>query len=74
MSETTPSPQPLKPCPCCGSRAEMRQNSEGWTWVECALCGLATMYRISHTRDCRPLAADAWNKRTPEPAQEALPL
>lgn len=65
---------PLKPCPCCGGPAKMMQGDAGWTWVECANCGLATMYRISAGDDCRPLVAEAWNKRTAAPAQEALPL
>lgn len=65
---------PLKPCPCCGAPAKMMQGDTGWTWVECTHCGLATMYRISAGDDCRPLVAEAWNKRTPASAQEALPL
>lgn len=65
---------PLKPCPCCGGPAAMHANADGWNWVECSRCGLATMYRISAGDDCRPLVAEAWNTRTPMPVQEALPL
>lgn len=65
---------PLKPCPCCGAKAAMRKNADGWTWVECTRCYLATQYRISAGEDCSPLVAEAWNRRQNEPAQEALPL
>lgn len=65
---------PLKPCPCCGGLAAMHTNVDGWTWVECSRCYLATQYRISTMDDCRPLVAEAWNKRQHEPAQEELPL
>ncbi|MCI5070137.1 MAG: hypothetical protein MRY84_17145 [Acidovorax sp.] len=52
----------------------MHANVDGWTWVECSRCYLATQYRISTMDDCRPLVAEAWNKRQHEPAQEELPL
>ncbi len=65
---------PLKPCPCCGGPAAMHTNADGWNWVECSRCYLATQYRINTMDDSRPLVAEAWNRRTPEPVQEALPL
>ncbi|MFI8616518.1 Lar family restriction alleviation protein [Acidovorax sp. NPDC077693] len=65
---------PLKPCPCCGGAAAMHTTADGWAWVECSRCHLGTQQYRSVMDDCRPLVAEAWNKRQHEPAQEELPL
>lgn len=54
----------LKACPCCGSKAEVRDTLDFWDGVEhiyqvkCTKCGLMTeKYRTGKW------AKDAWNRR-----------
>lgn len=53
----------LKPCPFCGGEPYFDHNDDGWTWIECDQCRVATNQRISAMEDCKPLLAEAWNRR-----------
>ena len=47
-----------KPCPCCGSEAELETMCDYWYTVECVVCGVRT--------DMHPTEEEAmatWNKR-----------
>jgi len=62
----------LKPCPFCGSPAEIRDDGDGWTmdgpqpfWVQCIHC--PAMMKDFHTADW---AAYEWNLRHNTPDQE----
>ena len=57
----------LKPCPCCGGRADMSTmhsaNVEGHKWlahIYCTKCNLAQMGGYGTAEEAR----DAWNRRT----------
>ena len=53
----------LKPCPFCGGEPYFDHDDDGWTWIECDQCSVATNQRISAMEDCKPLLAEAWNRR-----------
>ena len=55
----------LKPCPFCGGEASFDHDDNGWNWITCTNCGASTNARASTMDDCRPLLAEAWNRRTP---------
>jgi hypothetical protein len=70
----------LKPCPCCGGIAEMRQIYDGENvgayFVECTNleCGLSTRIMFSCGEDCRPILCEIWNRRAPAaPAEPSAP-
>lgn len=54
MSET----KELKPCPFCGSRADVFQTLNGYHCVQCVVCGCGTL----NTRN-EEIAVKAWNRR-----------
>lgn len=62
---------PLKPCPFCGSAAHFEQDALKWEWVECDTCGMQSNCRASVMEDCKPLLAEAWNRRAP-PSHQRL--
>lgn len=51
----------LRPCPCCGSRAELRHTSAGDDFVKCtnASCGL----RTKNCHENENGAVSIWNRR-----------
>lgn len=51
----------LRPCPCCGSRAELRHTSGGDDFVKCtnASCGL----RTKNCHENENGAVSIWNRR-----------
>lgn len=53
-----PEAKELKPCPFCGSRADVFQTLNGYHCVQCVVCGCGTM-------KCREItnAVKAWNRR-----------
>ncbi|WP_444891764.1 Lar family restriction alleviation protein (plasmid) [Microbulbifer sp. TRSA001] len=53
----------LKGCPFCGAKAAFNIDSDGWQWIECIGCHVATNQRVSAMEDCRPLLAEEWNSR-----------
>lgn len=53
----------LLPCPFCGGEAHFDSDDDGWNWIECGDCRVATNHRTSAMDDCRPLLAEAWNRR-----------
>ena len=55
----------LLPCPFCGGAAHFDHDDNGWNWIECSQCGTSTNARTSAMDDCRPLLAEAWNRRMP---------
>lgn len=57
----------LLPCPFCGSDAHFESDSDGWHWVECESCGMQGNRGASLMEDCKPMLAEAWNRRTPQP-------
>lgn len=57
----------LLPCPFCGSAAHFESDSDGWHWVECESCGMQGNRGASLMEDCKPMLAEAWNRRTPQP-------
>jgi len=54
----------LKPCPFCGGEAYFDKDDDGWQWIECGKCHVATSQRASLMEDCKPLLAEAWNTRS----------
>lgn len=61
----------LKPCPFCGGDASFDYDDNGWNWIHCKSCDATTDARVSAMDDCRPLLAEAWNRRAPaEPVNE----
>lgn len=55
----------LKPCPFCGGEASFDHDDNGWNWIYCKSCDASTNARVSAMDDCRPLLAEAWNRREP---------
>jgi len=60
----------LKPCPCCGCRAVMRQaplepetSQSGGYYIECTGCHLTTLLMFSILDNCKPLLVGLWNRR-----------
>ena len=53
----------LLPCPFCGGKATFDHDDNGWNWVVCEKCGVSTDCRVSAMDDCKPLLAEAWNRR-----------
>ncbi|MBS1771187.1 MAG: Lar family restriction alleviation protein [Acidobacteria bacterium] len=51
----------LKPCPCCGHDAELRQRYEPYIrfTVCCGICKLGLPWRVSKAR-----VVEQWNRRT----------
>lgn len=64
----------LKPCPFCGSAAEMdfvRSETEdppdeGGYFISCGECGASTNLRFPCGEDPRPLLIEQWNRRQGE--------
>jgi len=60
----------LKPCPCCGGKAEFLKIDDldsrnfGAEFIECHDCDLSTNLMFSHGEDCRPILAEKWDRRT----------
>jgi len=48
----------LKPCPFCGSKAEIYQDYEGSWTIECTVC-----FARSWPRKDKEQAIEAWNRR-----------
>lgn len=62
-------------CPFCGSAAHFESDSDGWHWVECESCGMQGNRGASLMEDCKPMLAEAWNRRTPQPVvREPQPM
>lgn len=55
----------LKPCPFCGGDASFDHDDNGWNWIHCKSCDATTNARVSAMDDCKPLLAEAWNRRAP---------
>lgn len=55
----------LLPCPFCGGEAAFDHDDNGWNWIVCLACDTSTTARVSTMDDCRPLLAEAWNRRLP---------
>ena len=53
----------LLPCPFCGGKATFDHDDNGWNWVVCEKCGVSTNCRVSAMDDCKPILAEAWNRR-----------
>ena len=62
MTATTQD-QDLKPCPFCGAAAHFAMDADRWEWVECESCGMQGNRRASLMDDCKPMLAEAWNRR-----------
>lgn len=60
----------LLPCPFCGGEAHFDSDDDGWNWIECGSCRVATNHRTSAMDDCRPLLAEAWNRRVALQSQD----
>ena len=61
----------LLPCPFCGGKATFDHDDNGWNWVVCEKCGVSTNCRVSAMDDCKPILAEAWNRRaSPASAQK----
>lgn len=59
------SKEQLKPCPFCGGAATFDHDDNGWNWIACTNCEASTNARVSAMDDCKPLLAEAWNRRAP---------
>ncbi|NYT81396.1 Lar family restriction alleviation protein [Alcaligenaceae bacterium] len=57
-------------CPFCGGEAHFDSDDDGWNWIECGSCRVATNHRTSAMDDCRPLLAEAWNRRAALQSQD----
>lgn len=64
----------LENCPCCGGEAAFNGDADGWTWIECISCHLSSPQKISLMEDCRPILAEAWNRRPPTPTVDERPV
>ena len=64
--------QDLKPCPFCGAAAHFAMDADRWEWVECESCGMQGNRRASLMDDCKPMLAEAWNRRAAPRAQKPL--
>lgn len=59
----------LKPCPFCGAKptfskvADFESADYGGNFISCPTCGACSIMRFSTGEDCRPLLAEAWNRR-----------
>lgn len=60
----------LLPCPFCGGEARFDSDDDGWNWIECGGCQVATNHRTSAMDDCRPLLAESWNRRAALQSQD----
>jgi hypothetical protein len=56
----------LKPCQCCAGAATFDHDDQGWNWIECQACGLATNHAVHLMDDCKPALAERWNRRATE--------
>jgi hypothetical protein len=61
----------LLPCPCCGSRAEFDHDDQGYEWVFCTKCSIATDTAISGMIDAKGELSATWNKRSQVTANKA---
>ena len=68
MTDTTT----LTPCPFCGAQAHFEVDDDRWEWVECESCGMQGNRSASLMESCKPKLAEAWNRRAPAPANDAL--
>lgn len=62
----------LTPCPFCGAQAHFEVDDDRWEWVECESCGMQGNRSASLMESCKPKLAEAWNRRAPAPANDAL--
>ena len=65
---------PLLPCPFCGGAATWSNDADGGMWIQCSQCLCSTIMRYAVMDDCKPLLAEAWNRRpaTTHPAAHQL--
>jgi len=64
MNDTSRLSQQLLPCPFCGGKAHLFEDTlfqSPWVWVECLACAAQT------GQNATPQAAiEAWNRRQPQ--------
>jgi len=55
----------LKPCPFCGSSAELQDADDGANFIECTnpMCAASTNLQYSLKDDGRPQLIERWNRR-----------
>lgn len=51
-------PDKLKPCPFCGNKAIVYSNMDRHHKVECSVCHVRTLYKLTKTEALR-----IWNRR-----------
>ena len=61
---------PLLPCPFCGGAATWSNDADGGMWIQCSQCLCSTIMRYAVMDDCKPLLAEAWNRRAPVPSTD----
>lgn len=61
----------LLPCPFCGAACHFEKDADAWEWVECESCGMQGNRSASLMEDCKPLLAEAWNRRAAVEADRA---
>lgn len=65
----------LKPCPFCGGKAVFDSDDNGYNWIECTQCHVSSKAGVHAMEDCRPILAEAWNKRfTPPKVPKSNPF
>ena len=61
--QPAPPAQSLLPCPFCGATAHFEMDADRWEWIECDRCGMQGNRGASLMEDCKPILAEAWNRR-----------
>lgn len=61
----------LLPCPFCGAACHFEKDEGAWEWVECESCGMQGNRSASLMDDCKPILAEAWNRRAAIEADRA---
>jgi hypothetical protein len=61
--------QALRPCPCCGGKAEFDHDDDDYHWINCTICSLSTDTDRHDAEDCRDRLAEIWNRRTLSPSE-----
>lgn len=54
----------LLPCPFCGAKAHFEIDEGQWEWIECESCCMQGNRGASLMEDCKPMLAEAWNRRS----------